>query len=91
MLYYKKLISDIDKTKIFTAPTDNLDKATRLMNAVEATMRAAPRASQVVLDLCEAVSSEPALKIVADSIRVKLDEIINGEMIHRYYNWGEPE
>ena len=76
MLYSKKLISDTDKTKIFTAPTDDLDKATRLMNAVEATMRAAPKASQVVFELCEAVTDEPALKHVADSIRSALGEMI---------------
>ena len=43
---------------------------------VEATMIAAPRASRVVLDLCEAVDDEPALKLVADSIRSALGEMI---------------
>ena len=76
MLYSKKLISDTDKTKIFTAPTDDLDKATRLMNAVEATMKAAPKASRVLLELCEAVADEPALKLVADNIRSALGEMI---------------
>ena len=76
MLYSKKLISDTDKTKIFTAPTDDLDKATRLMNAVEATMKAAPKASQVLLELCEAVADEPALKLVADNIKSALGEMI---------------
>ena len=76
MLYSKKLISDTDKTKIFTAPTDDLDKATRLMNAVEATMKAATKASQVLLELCEAVADEPALKLVADNIKSALGEMI---------------
>ena len=77
VLYSKGLISDTVKTELTTLTgVGGMEKATRLMNAVEVTMRAAPRASRVVLDLCEAVDGEPALKHVADSIRSALGEMI---------------
>ena len=77
VLYSKKLISDTVKTELTTLTgVGDMEKATRLMNAVEITMIAAPRASRVVLDLCEAVDDEPALKHVADSIRSALGEMI---------------
>ena len=78
VLYSKKLISDTVKTELTTLTgVGDMEKATRLMNAVEVTVRAAPKASRVVLALCEAVDGEPALKHVADSIRSALGEMIS--------------
>ena len=75
-LYSKKLISDTVKTELTTLTgVGDMEKATRLMNAVEVTMIAAPKASRVLLDLCEAVDGEPALEHVADSIRSALGEM----------------
>ena len=46
VLYSKQLISDTDKTRLTTLThTDNIDKATRLLNAVETKMKAEPRFS----------------------------------------------
>ena len=76
VLYSKELISDTVKTELTTLTgVGDIEKSTRLMNAVEVTMRAAPRASRVVLDLCEAMDGEPALKHVADNIKSALGEI----------------
>ena len=73
VLYSKRLISETDKNRISTLTgTDDIDKATRLMNAVEATMKADPRAARVLRELCETVDNDPALKHVADSIRTAL-------------------
>ena len=73
VLYSRKLISVADKNRITTLTgTDDIDRATRLMNAVEVTMRADPRAAQVLMKLCEAIESDPVLEHVTDSIRAAL-------------------
>ena len=75
VLYSKQLISDTDKTRLTTLThTDSIDKATRLLSAVETTMKAAPRAARVVRELCEAVNDQPALRHVADRITTALGE-----------------
>ena len=75
VLYSKQLISDTDKTRLTTLThTDNIDKATRLLNAVETKMKAEPRAARVVRELCEAVNDQPALRHVADRITTALGE-----------------
>ena len=75
VLYSKRLISDTDKTRLTTLThTDNIERATRLLNAVETTMKAAPRAARVVRELCEAVNDQPALRHVADRITTALGE-----------------
>ena len=46
VLYSKRLISDTDKINLTTLTgVGNIDKATRLLNAVETTMKAQPRAA----------------------------------------------
>ena len=75
VLYSKQLISDTDKTRLTSLThTDNIDKATKILNAVEITMMAAPRAALVVRELCEAVNDQPALRHVADRITTALSE-----------------
>ena len=75
VLYSKQLISDTDKTRLTTIThTDNIEKATMLLNAVETTMKAEPRAARVVRELCEAVYDQPALRHVADRITTALGE-----------------
>ena len=75
VLYSERLISDTDKTRLTSIThIDNIDKATRLLNAVETTMKAAPRAARVVRELCEAVNDQPALRHVADRITTALGE-----------------
>ena len=54
--------------------TDNIDKATKLLNAVETTMKAESRAARVVRELCKAVNDEPTLIHVADRITTALGE-----------------
>ena len=72
VLYSKRLIN---KTRLTTLThTDNIDRATNLLNAVETTMKAAPRAARVVRELCEAVYDQPALRHVADRITTALGE-----------------
>ena len=73
VLYARQLISEADKNRISTLTgTDDIDRATRLMNAVEVTMKAAPRAECVLRELCGAVNEYPVLKCVADSMRAAL-------------------
>ena len=49
VLYSKGLISDTDKTRLTSLThTGNIDKATKPLNAVETTMKAEPRAAQVI-------------------------------------------
>ena len=75
VLYSKRLISDTDMIRLTTLThTDNIDKATRLLTAVQTTMKAAPRAARVVKELCEAVNDQPALRHVADRITTALGE-----------------
>ena len=75
VLYSKQLISDTDKTNLTTLTgVGNIDIATRLLNAVETTMKVAPRAARVVRELCEAVNDQPALRHVADRITTALGE-----------------
>ena len=75
VLYSKRLISDTDKINLTTLTgVGNIDKATRLLTAVETTMKAEPRAAQVVRELCEAVNDQPALRHVADRITTALGE-----------------
>ena len=71
-LYSKQLISYTDKINLTSL--SNIDKAIRLLNAVEATMKAEPRAARVVRELCEAVNDHPALRLVADRITTALGE-----------------
>ena len=75
VLYSKRLISDTDKINLTTLTgVGNIDKATRLLTAVETTMKAEPRAARVVRELCEAVNDQPALRHVADRITTALGE-----------------
>ena len=75
VLYAKKLISYTDKTNLFTLTgVGNIDKATRLLNAVETTIKAVPKAAQVIRVLCEAVNDQPALRHVANRITTALGE-----------------
>ena len=50
-------------------------KATRLLNAVETTIKAVPKAAQVIRVLCEAVNDQPALRHVANRITTALGEM----------------
>ena len=75
VLYSKRLISDTDKINLTTLTgVGNIDKATRLLTAVETTMKAERRAARVVRELCEAVNDQPALRHVADRITTALGE-----------------
>ena len=75
VLYSKGLISDTDKTRLTSLThTDNIDKATKLLNAIEITMKADPSAARVIRELCEAVNDQPALRHVADRIITALGE-----------------
>ena len=75
VLYSKRLISDTDKTRLISIThTDNIERAIKLLTAVETTMKAAPRAARVVRELCEAVYDQPALRHVADRITTALGE-----------------
>ena len=75
VLYSKQLISVIDKIKLSTLTgVSDFEKAIKLLNAVETTMKAEPRAAQVVRELCEVVNDHPALRLVADSITTTLGE-----------------
>ena len=75
VLYSKRLISGTDKINLTTLTgVGNIDKATRLLTAVETTMKAEPRAARVVRELCEAVNDQPALRHVADRITTALGE-----------------
>lgn len=60
VLYSKQLISDTDKINLTSLTgVGNIDKATRILNTVEAKIMAAPR---VVREFCEAVNDQPALR-----------------------------
>lgn len=73
ILYSKGLISDTVKRNLTTLTgSGDVDKAVKLFDVVETTMKSAPRASRVLLELCSALDNEPALKHVADSIRSEL-------------------
>lgn len=73
ILYSKGLISDVVKRNLTTLTGfGDVEKASKLLDEVETTMRSAPRASRVLLDLCSALDNEPALKRVVDSIRSEL-------------------
>ena len=75
VLYSKGLISGTDRTNLTTLTgVGNINKATRLLTAVETTMKAEPRAARVVRELCEAVNDQPALRHVADRITAALGE-----------------
>ena len=73
LLYARELINRAMNNEIITLPASDADKAARLMNAVEATMKADPKPARVLRELCEAMEADdPALKHVADSIRTAL-------------------
>ena len=73
VLYTKRLISETDKNKIITSTGVSVaDKATMLMDAVEAAMKNNPRPAQVLRALCEAMDSYPALEPVVTSIKAAL-------------------
>ena len=75
VLYSKGLISDTDKVRLTSLThTDDIDKATKLLNAIEIKMKAEPRAARVIRELCEAVNDQPALRHVADRITTALGE-----------------
>ena len=75
VLYAEKLISTTDKTRLTTlTPTDDIDKATRILNAVEKAMKADPQAARVVRVFCKAVDDQPALSLVAKRLTVALGE-----------------
>ena len=69
VLYSRELINRAMNNEIITLPASDADKAAKLMNAVEATMKADPKPARVLSELCEAMEFDnPALKHVADSI-----------------------
>ena len=75
VLYAKGLISTTDRTRLTTlTPTDDIDKATRILYAVEKVMKADPRAARVVRVFCKAVDDQPALRLVANRITAALGE-----------------
>ena len=74
-LYSKQLISNTDKINLATLTgVGDIDKATKILNAIEQKIKAAPRAARVVRELCEAVNDQPALRHVADRITTALGE-----------------
>ena len=73
-LYTRKLINWRMNNEIITLPASDADNAAKLMNAVEAKMTAAPRAAQVLKDLCDAMETDPVLEHVAKSIRAALGQ-----------------
>ena len=73
--YSKGLISEDDKNILSTTTnTNNMDLATKILNAVEVTVKSVPKAAEVVRTLCEAVNDHPALRYVAGSITKQLRE-----------------
>ena len=71
VLYSKGLITEHVKNEVLTLTgVSNNEKAIRLLTAVETTMKTAPRAVQVVIELCHI----PALRHVAVSITAALGE-----------------
>ena len=75
VLYSKGLISNNDKIEFITLThTDNIKMATKILNAVEIKITAAPIAASVVREFCEAVNDQPALRHVADRITTALGE-----------------
>ena len=58
-----------------TTITD-IEKATRLLNAIHVAMQAEPRAARVLREFCEAASDQLALKDVVDSITTALGELV---------------
>ena len=75
VLYAKGLISKNDKTRLSTLThTDDIERATIILNAVQIKMESATKAALVVRALCEAVSDEPPLRLVADRITTALGE-----------------
>ena len=74
VFYSKELISEDDKNILSTTNTNNMDLATKILNAVEVTIKSVPKAAEVVRKLCEAVNGHPALRHVADSITKALGE-----------------
>ena len=75
VLYAEDLIGTTEKTRLSTLThTDDIDKATRILNAVEKAMKADPRAARVVRVFCKAVDDQPALRLVANRITAALGE-----------------
>ena len=74
VFYSKKVISEDDMIILSTTSTNNMDVATKILNAVEVTMKSVPKAAEVVRTLCEAVNNYPALRYVANSITEQLGE-----------------
>ena len=75
VLYSKYLISPADKTNLTTLTgVGSIDIARKLLDTVEATMKAAPKAAQVLREFCLAVDDQPALRHVANRIRTVLGE-----------------
>ena len=78
VLYSKRLISEDVKDDLSTLTgVSNNDKAIRLLSAVEVTMKAEPKAAQVVKQVCEAVNDHLALRHVADEITAALSELVD--------------
>lgn len=72
-LFSKYLISEADKNAITTITGVSLaEKATRLMNAFEATMKADSKPAHVLRELCDAIDNDPILENLAKSIREAL-------------------
>ena len=76
VLYSKGLISEDVKDDLSTLTgVSNNDKAIRLLNAVEKTMKADPsRAVLVVKEFCEAMNDQPALRHIVQRITTALGE-----------------
>ena len=75
VLYSKYLISPADKTNLTTLTgVGSIDIARKLLDTVEATMKAAPKAAQVLREFYLAVDDQPALRHVANRIRTALGE-----------------
>ena len=83
VLYSKQLINYDTHTNLPTATgLGNLDKACRLIKAVETTMRSAPKASRVLLDLCNVLHDNvPALRCVVDKIRSELGTVQSTQLL----------
>ena len=71
-LYSKYLISFTDKNIPSIQGIGVDEKASRLLNAAQTTIGAAPNATEAVRKFCSAVEDQPAMKHVADRIKAEL-------------------
>ena len=87
VLYSEQLIDyDVHTNLTTVTGLGNLDKACRLIKAVETNMRSAPKASRVLLILCSALHDNvPALRHVADKIRSELGTVLSTQTVCNVY------